>query len=344
MLWWRKSRLDLVAELSWSGGYPAENGHAVLVRGVLSGFPFRPRRPVAHIAFEDPGGALLASASPRDFGRPLVASGPVYPLGQDIVFDALVPGEALGGIEAHEPLDLRVTIDNGGETVAESLFSLECAEPVLRRGPPVMLDLVAWHMVNVATLSGRALERGDLRPMVEDASTAFSLSAVGRETLKGLVKAHLGGRARGRDVARHHGELFTAGWRVDRQIEGFIAAMVGGEVERRADYHTRAHAALLEALASDRIDPAIRDALLATAEAIRDAPGEGGLGLPESLALLGVAAGATRAEIKSAYRRKIRDVHPDRLLDVAPVARRQLEERAKALNAAYSRLLKRAPR
>jgi len=50
----------------------------------------------------------------------------------------------------------------------------------------------------------------------------------------------------------------------------------------------------------------------------------------EELALLGIEAGATKRDIKNAYRRKARKLHPDK---------GGSDEAMKQLNAAYKRLL-----
>jgi hypothetical protein len=343
MFSWRRSRHDLVESLGWVGGYPFGNGRAVVLRGVLSRLPHSPREPSVLVALEDEDGVPYLLASPGG-GRATATGGPVYARGGELVFDAPVPGEALEALEPDDPLDLRVIVVNGGQAVGESVFSLPRAEPVLRPEAPAMLDVVARHMVLVATLGGRTIERGDLKPMIAKAAAFFALSRAGRERLKGLVKANRHRRFVPTDPPRWHASLFTPGWRVDRRIEGFVAAMVAGEVERREEFHTEEHARLLEALASPRIDTGIRGALVAIAGQIRESAQQRSGALSESLGILGLSDGATPEEIKGAYRRIIRDFHPDRLPHVAPVARRRFEERAKEINAAYARLLKHAAR
>ncbi len=55
---------------------------------------------------------------------------------------------------------------------------------------------------------------------------------------------------------------------------------------------------------------------------------------------LGVAETASDAEIDQAYRRLIAQYHPDRLVGVAEELRRQAEQRAAEINAAYDRIRK----
>jgi hypothetical protein len=55
--------------------------------------------------------------------------------------------------------------------------------------------------------------------------------------------------------------------------------------------------------------------------------------------ILGVSATATIAEIKSAYRNRIKDCHPDRFPNSDEKSRELAEEWTKALNAAYAELL-----
>jgi len=55
--------------------------------------------------------------------------------------------------------------------------------------------------------------------------------------------------------------------------------------------------------------------------------------------ILGVSAKATVAEIKAAYRRRIKECHPDRFPQSDPQSRALAEEWTKALNAAYAELL-----
>jgi DnaJ domain len=63
---------------------------------------------------------------------------------------------------------------------------------------------------------------------------------------------------------------------------------------------------------------------------------------PQSLSaheILGVSANATAAEIKSAYRHRIKDCHPDRFPQSDAHSRALAEEWTKTLNAAYAELL-----
>jgi hypothetical protein len=63
---------------------------------------------------------------------------------------------------------------------------------------------------------------------------------------------------------------------------------------------------------------------------------------PEKLSpheILGVAANATLAEVKMAYRNRIKDCHPDRFANMDQTSRERAEEWSKALNAAYAVLV-----
>jgi curved DNA-binding protein CbpA len=51
-----------------------------------------------------------------------------------------------------------------------------------------------------------------------------------------------------------------------------------------------------------------------------------------------VAEDATDAEIERAYRRLISQYHPDKLVGVAEELRRQAEQKAGEINAAYDRI------
>jgi DnaJ-domain-containing protein 1 len=54
--------------------------------------------------------------------------------------------------------------------------------------------------------------------------------------------------------------------------------------------------------------------------------------------VLGVTEDATDAEVEQAYRRMISQYHPDKLVGVADELRRQAEEKAGEINAAYDRI------
>ncbi|KAA2285023.1 J domain-containing protein [Arenimonas fontis] len=56
--------------------------------------------------------------------------------------------------------------------------------------------------------------------------------------------------------------------------------------------------------------------------------------------VLGLSADASEAEIDRAYRRLITQYHPDRLGGVAEDLRRQAEEKAREINAAYDAIRK----
>lgn len=53
---------------------------------------------------------------------------------------------------------------------------------------------------------------------------------------------------------------------------------------------------------------------------------------------LGITEDATDAEVEQAYRRMISQYHPDKLVGVADELRRQAEEKAGEINAAYDRI------
>ena len=62
--------------------------------------------------------------------------------------------------------------------------------------------------------------------------------------------------------------------------------------------------------------------------------------------VLGLTSDASDAEIDQAYRRLISQYHPDRVAGAAPELRRQAEDKARQINAAYDRIKarrKRAP-
>lgn len=54
--------------------------------------------------------------------------------------------------------------------------------------------------------------------------------------------------------------------------------------------------------------------------------------------ILGITEDATDAEVEQAYRRMISQYHPDKLVGVAEDLRRQAEDKASAINAAYARI------
>jgi curved DNA-binding protein CbpA len=55
--------------------------------------------------------------------------------------------------------------------------------------------------------------------------------------------------------------------------------------------------------------------------------------------ILGVASSASAAEIKTAYRNRVKECHPDRFPNVDEPSRLLAEEWTKAVNAAYAELL-----
>ena len=61
-----------------------------------------------------------------------------------------------------------------------------------------------------------------------------------------------------------------------------------------------------------------------------------------SHAVLGVPANATPAEIKQAYRRLMKEHHPDRVAGLNQASQAQAEERSKEINHAYAQLLGKA--
>lgn len=62
--------------------------------------------------------------------------------------------------------------------------------------------------------------------------------------------------------------------------------------------------------------------------------------LEQAYAVLGVAPEASDEAIEQAYRRLIREYHPDRLVDAADEIRDLAEERSRAINAAHDLILK----
>ncbi len=57
--------------------------------------------------------------------------------------------------------------------------------------------------------------------------------------------------------------------------------------------------------------------------------------------ILGIPIGASTAEIKTAYRNRVKECHPDRFSNVDEQSRELAEEWTKAINAAYAELLQR---
>lgn len=57
--------------------------------------------------------------------------------------------------------------------------------------------------------------------------------------------------------------------------------------------------------------------------------------------VLGVAADASRKQVVAAWRRQIRECHPDKVATLDEATRRAAEARASRINAAYSRAPKR---
>jgi hypothetical protein len=60
--------------------------------------------------------------------------------------------------------------------------------------------------------------------------------------------------------------------------------------------------------------------------------------------ILGISANATLAEIKTAYRNRVKECHPDRFSNLDEKSRELAEEWTKALNAAYAELMAEAKR
>ncbi|WP_305068834.1 J domain-containing protein [Luteimonas sp. BDR2-5] len=58
----------------------------------------------------------------------------------------------------------------------------------------------------------------------------------------------------------------------------------------------------------------------------------------KSYHVLGLAPGASQAEVDQAYRRLITQYHPDKVAGAAPELRAQAEARAAEINAAYDRI------
>jgi DnaJ-domain-containing protein 1 len=56
--------------------------------------------------------------------------------------------------------------------------------------------------------------------------------------------------------------------------------------------------------------------------------------------ILGVSANASAAEIKTAYRNRVKECHPDRFPNLDEQSRQLAEEWTKSLNAAYAELLR----
>ena len=60
--------------------------------------------------------------------------------------------------------------------------------------------------------------------------------------------------------------------------------------------------------------------------------------------VLGVNPGASQEEISAAYRRLVRQYHPDKVADLGPEFRELAEQRMKEINAAYQSLKRHSPR
>jgi len=64
---------------------------------------------------------------------------------------------------------------------------------------------------------------------------------------------------------------------------------------------------------------------------------------PQSLSpheILGISANASTAEIKTAYRNRVKECHPDRFPNIDDKSRELAEEWTKAVNAAYAELVR----
>ena len=96
----------------------------------------------------------------------------------------------------------------------------------------------------------------------------------------------------------------------------------------------------LDELERAQVTPAVRVArLCAFLEAVGALSVESELSLASAYALLEVGDGASAEEVKRAYRRLARALHPDVHPNASPDELRELERRFAAVSAAYRRLV-----
>jgi DnaJ-domain-containing protein 1 len=165
----------------------------------------------------------------------------------------------------------------------------------------------------------------DPDPVLLEESWALGIAAA--------VDNHDRRRRQRADVA---GEFATyTGDRAVRELERMAA--LGGDVEgflaeRSQPMSSRYSPAWIERA---QTDPA---GIHADEDAVQSVASFRGTGTTDAHATLGVPNNASREEIRSAYRRKVGECHPDRLQDASETVRRRATQQLVAVNAAYRAL------
>jgi DnaJ-domain-containing protein 1 len=335
---------NLVKTLSWIKGYPFETSKGVLFRGICETSSSFPSDTKVCIYIKD-GEKFIASSSDssRDSDGHLCGFGEVFFVAGEPRFEAIVSGAAQNNVRRSTDIRFDVVLVSEGGIVSRSVFSETGDNKFHEPSQSIILDAIAWHIVNVVTLA-RDLQSGDLTPLIKLVQDFFNLNYEGLDELKALTRNNLDKRMSVVELPSYHNKLFDNDSPLDAKIEGFIASMIAQYIIERPELQTEVHATLLRSIVSQRMDDGLRKSVYDLADELQQHCKtrftESEQERAKYLNLLGLPVTATRAEIKQAYYEQMKQLHPDVTGNLPSAVRKVVEDKTREINAAYNYLVK----
>lgn len=336
---------DLVDTLRYIKGYPYGTLDGLLVRGDLSKWPHPVEDSIAAIyPTRDDRYFKFSGSENSDSDGDLFAAAHLVRQGERVFFEAVFSEEALAAIPGDAPVTFVISIVRNSTLLSRSAFTVKTVAGLRQPAGRPNIRVVVTTLLQVVRAGGRTLERGDLTPIIADLCEVFSLSDRGREELRAVFKETAGNAPPAdAEIIAGLSRVLEPMW-TDHRTRDVAVMLAIRAIQRRPDFHTRAHLALLGGLRTLTLDADVHTGLAGAIAEIEQALARGEAAGTERMRtccrLLGIAADASLADIRAAYRAHIREVHPDRMQALPEQARRVLEEHVKTLNEAYDYLVR----
>ncbi len=332
---------QLVEEIGTLKGIPYGTADAALFYGEVKGLQYPIERCLPVIYLGQNGSYLKTFVELNCDGEgKLCGVGYLHVIDGKTFYEVTFSEDALDAIDPNKPLTAEVFIIRDGTAVSKSVFDIPNHDILRLKTDAPYARAIAWHMLYVARASG-ALKEGSMKSMVKHVCSHYSFSRRGIDQLERLVIAEKSGSQTDDDFELIHKDLLSsAELFLPNSIRHFVCEMVAQAIMEVDDFKTSAHLALLRKMAKVTLTEQHEVHLLQLAEKLAERLGQNDSTMTKCYTVLGLTPDSSLADIKTAYRNHMKDVHPDKLQALSAAVRTILEAHVKEINHAYDMLLR----